>query len=187
MTPSTAVEQLAMTTAGMQPPVDDTPLSETAELFACTSFSKEFLDDAAAQVEIDQLIVAQTVGAAAYPTAVTTLCPGIPMNAAFVVSVVGQFDGATVQSDAFEGVSPGVGSGSSNSGDPLPVGSCQVFASDSDEVDVARLGTSNDFENLNFSPNALVDQPMTPEASAALPTSPTRASVLPTALVDSGG
>jgi hypothetical protein len=46
-----------------------------------------------------------------------------------------------VQSNAFSGASPGVGSGSSNSIDPLAAGSSQVFASDPDAVEVGFVTT----------------------------------------------
>lgn len=111
------------------------------DLLAWTSFSEEPLDAAGKQSEVDTLIADRTVDAVAHPTKVSTICAGVPVNAAIDLTVTWQYLGETVQSDPRNAAPPGAGSCIDNGGDPLPAGSYQVFASTADESEVGYVTT----------------------------------------------
>lgn len=118
---------------GATEPDSDDDLTAIDQLLAWTSFAEDPLDDSARQAEIDRLLVEKTVEAVAHPTRVSTICAGIPVNAALDFDIVWQFAGETVQTDTFSAAPPGVGSCIDNAGEPLAAGSYQVFAANDDE------------------------------------------------------
>ena len=124
------------------PPATDAPatsnpdpgdeLTTMNDLLTWTSFAEDPLDEPAQQAEIDRLIAERTVAAVAHPTRVSTICAGIPVDAAIDLSITWQYSGETVQSDPAAATPPGVGACLDNDGEPLAAGSYQVFASNSD-------------------------------------------------------
>lgn len=122
-------------------PPSDSGLTSIDQLLAWTSFSEEPLVAAEQQAEIDALIELRFVEAVAHPTTVSTICAGIPVDAAMDLTIVWQYLGETVQTDDVAAAPPGVGSCIDNGGDPLGAGSYQVFAATPDLVDIGYATT----------------------------------------------
>jgi len=110
-------------------------------LLAWTSFGEEPLDEAAQQSEIDRLIAERTVDAVAHPTAVSTICAGVPVDVQLDFTITWQYLGETVQSDEQSATPPGVGSCIDNGGEPLGAGSYQVFTANADQTEIGNATT----------------------------------------------
>jgi len=122
-------------------PSDEDGFTTINGLLAWTSFDEEPLDDAAQRRAIDQLIADRTVEAVAHPTAVSTICAGVPVDAPLDFTITWHYLGETVQADERSASPPGVGSCIDNDGEALAAGSYQVFTSNDDGSEIGNATT----------------------------------------------